>query len=268
MLTSLHQLICLSLQEGMVFVSMTSDDIFNRTAQYQIQYPESQQRRSQRTNELPPIVSIRHHDDGTMTAAQARARRLYEIGRRDDEESERTALLPADFTMNAQPFNVTATCSESDGEEADDLVRARRRRIQHRLAGRHEDSDSSEEENPLRPEQLNPWAEDFVPVSRSTGFGPLRRHETMDNITLAQAAEASQIATQEAVRAVGGELMAPLTQFNIERDKSKCTLKFDPPVSARFILLKLWSPHSNIDIQYVVAKGFAGPRYFPAVTMR
>lgn len=90
-------------------------------------------------------------------------------------------------------------------------------------------------------------------------------------MTLEEAQEASQIATQEAVRAVGGELMAPLAHFFIEKDKNKCTVRFDPPVSGRFILLKMWSTHQdpqkNIDIQAVVAKGFAGPRYCPAVEL-
>jgi hypothetical protein len=66
--------------------------------------------------------------------------------------------------------------------------------------------------------------------------------------------------------------MAPLAWVFIERDKSKCTIRFDPPVSGRFILLKMWSPHfsdaGNIDIQSVVAKGFAGPRFFPASQLR
>ena len=37
--------------------------------------------------------------------------------------------------------------------------------------------------------------------------------------------------------------------------------------SAKFVLLKLWSPQGqqNIDIQNVSVFGFAGPRYFPAV---
>jgi hypothetical protein len=91
------------------------------------------------------------------------------------------------------------------------------------------------------------------------------------NMTLEEAQEASQIATQEAVRAVGGELMAPLAHFFIEKDKNKCTIRFDPPVSGRYILLKMWSPHQdpqkNIDIQAVVAKGFAGTRYCPAVAL-
>lgn len=265
-----HVLTVYSLQEGMVFVSMTSDDLLTRTAQYQIQYSPARQRRSgQRTNELPPIVSIRHHDDGSMTTAQARARRLYDIGRQDNECEQRTAQIPVDFTVNAQPFNVTTTCSDSEGDE-ETPIQASRHRTLHRTAGIHyEDSDSSAEDA----EDTSPWPEDYLlgpgPPSAPS---PLRRRETASNITLAEAAEASQIATQEAVRAVGGELMAPLAKFFIERDKTKCTLKFDPPVSGRFILLKLWSPHhsssSNIDIQYVVAKGFAGPRYFPAVTLR
>ena len=40
--------------------------------------------------------------------------------------------------------------------------------------------------------------------------------------------------------------------------------------SGRFILIKLWSPFSggNIDIQSVVAHGFAGPRFFPSIELR
>jgi len=91
-------------------------------------------------------------------------------------------------------------------------------------------------------------------------------------MTLDEAREANQIATQDAVRAVGGELMTPLAHFYIEKNKNKCTVRFDPPVSGRFILLKMWSsqhdPHKNIDIRGVIAKGFAGPRFCPAVELR
>ncbi|TVY12705.1 hypothetical protein LARI1_G009073, partial [Lachnellula arida] len=254
-------------QEGMVFISMTSDDLLARTAQYQIQYSPPRDRRSasELSNELPPILSIRHHDDGSMTAAQARARRLYDIGLRDEDCDYRTAQIPSDFTTNAPPFQVTTECSDSE----DDVSSARQRhRSLHRLMGaglRFEDSDSddSDQTQGLRRE-LGDYSGPHSPR--------ITRRETASNITLSEAAEASQIATQEAVRAVGGELMAPHARFFIERDKSKCTVRFDPPVSGRFILLKMWSPHhspsGNIDIQSVVAKGFAGPRFFPAVTMR
>ncbi len=244
---------------------MTSDDLLARTAQYQIQYSPAPHLRS-RSNELPPIMSVRHNEDGTMTTAQARARRLYDIGLQDEDCDYRTAQIPPDFTENAPPFQVTTECSDSEGDESP--PQSSRHRNLHRAMGlRFEDSDSSDEENP---EHTSPWHEDYL---LGMGRSPrLRRRETASNITLAEAAEASQIATQEAVRAVGGELMAPHARFFIERDKSKCTVRFDPPVSGRFILLKMWSPHhsaaSNIDIQSVVAKGFAGPRYFPAITLR
>lgn len=90
--------------------------------------------------------------------------------------------------------------------------------------------------------------------------------------SLTEAWDAHASATQDAIRAVGGgTLLAPHARFHIEKKKSKCTIRFDPPVSGRFILLKMWSSHhdpgSNIDIQSVLAKGYAGPRYFPAVDM-
>ena len=56
-------------------------------------------------------------------------------------------------------------------------------------------------------------------------------------------------------------------RFHIKRGKSKVTVKFDPPVSARYILLKLWAGKSNVDVQSVIVKGFAGPRFFPAMQL-
>lgn len=247
----------------MVFISMTSDDLLTRTAQYQIQYSPPRNRRSasERANDLPPIMSIRHNNDGT---AQARVRRLYDIGVQDEDCDYRTAQIPSDFT-NALPFQVTTECSDSEGEPPSPS--RNRHRSSRRYAGLRSDYDDTSD---LEENEERPWYDDPIQV-RSRASHP-RRRETASNITLAEAAEASQIATQEAVRAVGGELMAPHARFFIERDKSKCTVRFDPPVSGRFILLKMWSPHSiqsgNIDIQSVVAKGFAGPRYFPSVSMR
>jgi hypothetical protein len=245
----------------MVFVSMSSDDLLARTAQYQIQYSPPRDRRGS-SAELPRILSIRHNIDGSMTTAQARVRRLYDIAIQDAECDGRTAQIPSDFMTNAPPFQVTTECSNPDDE---DTTQPTRQHMRHRVMGlRFEDTESSgddwheNEDEPL-----------FSGLRQSPG--PLRR-ETASNITLSEAAEASQVATQEAVKAVGGGLMAPHARFFIERNMTTCTIKFDPPVSGRFILLKMWSPHhsasSNIDIQSVVAMGFAGPRYFPAIDLR
>lgn len=247
----------------MVFVSMTSDDLLTRTARYQIQYspPRSRTATGERPGELPPIVSIRHNRDGS---AQARAGRLYEIGVQDEECDTRTAQIPPDFTSIALPFQVTTECSDS--EEEDFARPYHSRRPDGRYAFETYSHDSSEDDP--TPPQENYLMNEIR--SHRNHHVPLSRRETASNITLAEAAEASQIATQEAIRAVGGELMVPHAKFFIERDKSKCTVRFDPPVSGRFILLKMWSPHhdpsENIDVQSVVAKGFAGPRFIPDVT--
>lgn len=249
----------------MVFVSMTSDDLLTRTARYQIQYspPRSRTANGERPGELPPIVSIRHNRDGS---AQARAGRLYDIGLQDEECDTRTAQIPPDFTSNALPFQVTTECSDSEEEGFTPPYRSGRPNAE-RYASEFYSRESSEEDR--IPPQENYLMNEIR--SHRNHHAPPRR-ETASNITLAEAAEASQIATQEAIRAVGGELMVPHAKFFIERDKSKCTVRFDPPVSGRFILLKMWSPHhdplENIDVQSVVAKGFAGPRFIPDVTFR
>jgi hypothetical protein len=40
--------------------------------------------------------------------------------------------------------------------------------------------------------------------------------------------------------------------------------------SGRFILIKLWSPRAdgNIDIESIIAHGYAGPRFFPSIAAR
>ena len=60
--------------------------------------------------------------------------------------------------------------------------------------------------------------------------------------------------------------------FHIKKSKHKVAIKFSPPVSGRFVLLKLWAGpghgKGNVDVQSVILKGFGGGRFFPAVEMR
>ncbi|KAI0971175.1 hypothetical protein F4678DRAFT_433962 [Xylaria arbuscula] len=247
-------------QAGMVFVSMTSDHLLHRTAQYQIQYSpvRSSSRRGEREMQpLNPIVSIRHNEDGTtMTRAQVRARRLYNIGLDDEDNDAAVAQIPSEFNVSPPPFQVT---TESSDDEADDINVRLSGRTPNRIGSLPFESDSSDDEER---DELSIMEAEY----RS------RRRRNRSSTTLAEAAEAVQAATQEAVRAVGGELMTPNARFYIEPHKSKCTIRFDPPISGRFILLKMWNPrrgtHPNIDIQAIVAKGYAGPRYFPLVELR
>lgn len=52
-------------------------------------------------------------------------------------------------------------------------------------------------------------------------------------------------------------------RFQIKDGKHKVAIKFSPPISGTHILLKLQTPYvgKNIDIQTVIASGYAGPRY-------
>jgi hypothetical protein len=259
-------------REGMVFIAMDQDEVLNRTAQYQIQY----QRRSRtpapnHQDEEDPlsglqsrdprhIVSIRHHDDGS-TSRRATRTWFYRANDHDDS-MYRIAQMPEQFDANQPEFRITTECSdaEDDGDGPGHGQGRGYRRTPNRIGSlpfETPDSDS-DEQIPFEPDN-RPY--DLPP----TIIGA-------PNITLNDALEAHANATQEAIQAVGGELLVPHARFFIEKKKSKCTIRFDPPVSGRFILLKIWSSHhdnnSNIDIQSVMARGFAGPRYFPSVELR
>ncbi|KAI1613828.1 hypothetical protein EDD36DRAFT_434681 [Exophiala viscosa] len=62
----------------------------------------------------------------------------------------------------------------------------------------------------------------------------------------------------------------PHARFFISRTKSSAAIKFDPPVSGRYILVKLWAqcPNANIDVQAILAHGYGGPRFFPSTETR
>lgn len=66
--------------------------------------------------------------------------------------------------------------------------------------------------------------------------------------------------------ASGSEILKPHARFFIDRNRSMVSIKFDPPPSGRFILIKLWRSQNadNLDIESIIAHGYAGPRFFPS----
>lgn len=239
----------------MVFVSMASDDIFARTVQYKVKYIQSQE--SLRAERIP-IVSVRHNEDGTTTSF-ARLHRTRMQHQFEDRAFDKEAVFPAE----PLPFPVTIAtdCSEPEGHMPTNT--RSRRPAPNRIGPLPFESDSSaDEEN-----ALGSWDDMNLNEDEDTPPPNYQQRRTQ-SMTLAEAAEASQLATQEAVQAVGGKLLRPHAKFFIEEGKNRCTITFDPPVTGRFILLKMYHPSENIDIQGVYAKGFAGPRYFPSVQLR
>lgn len=295
----------------MVFVAMESDALLTRTAQYQIQHlPRGRSRgatvifRQEEDGSSVPRAqsrSVRRYpyaaeddaeddDDGDGDDDDDDDDNGYDDDDDDDNDNidddddydYRTAQIPPEFNVPPPPFNVTTECSYDQSDtDNEPRWRASRRRTPNRIGALPFESGSSDEDaggaafDPYDSTGLRA----YYMSRRRGGIGGGNQGSGSrgasgvgtGGMTLEEAREASQIATQEAVRAVGGELMVPLAHFFIEKDKSKCTIRFDPPVSGRFILLKMWSPqwerHRNIDIQAVIAKGFAGPRYVPAVQL-
>jgi hypothetical protein len=174
--------------------------------------------------------------------------------------------MPSEFSSHHREFHITTECSDDEDDLGIGMSTGRPRPAPNRIGSLPFESADSDSENENDPLLLNTSSATNVNVDpSSTTDAPSE--------SLVQAWEAHARATQEAVRAVGGgRLLVPHARFFIEKRKSKCTIRFDPPVSGRFILLKMWSSHheqgGNIDIQSVIARGFAGPRYFPSVELR
>jgi hypothetical protein len=244
----------------MIFVTMTQDEVLNRTARYIIQYgPRSSEPSGQGDDRQPGrrevrrVVSITHTENGVTETV---SRRPHIQRFQEDENHSRVALMPPEF-RDSQPFDVATYCSDDESAETGGIRPVRRPPNRIGSLPFETGDSSSEEASSLVSENL---------------YEQIRRQsDNRQSTSLAEACEAHAVATQEAVRAVNGELLVPHARFFMPKRKNKCTIRFDPPVSGRYILLKMWSSQhdvgGNIDIQSVRAHGYAGPRYFPANEM-
>jgi len=290
-------------QEGMIFVSMTSDSLLSRTAQWQIKYPPQASLRSPDPNEelslleslRDPVVQraasrqqlrqqyrerrqaqltsrIQESNEERMTRQWYRRHRSFhpmripssfdlencdppfrDLPQRDEDPASANAPTSAPTTApTPPPFIVTTEYDESssDADEASSNPAIMADRIRRDSRWR---ANSEEEDEDLA--AMNVFWDQRHENRQLGGIGYIR---------------ANRASSPTQVQASTGDLLAPHARFFIEKDKSKISVRFDPPVSGKFILLKLWSPQEkgNIDIQNVTAHGFSGPRYFPAVHMR
>ncbi|CAL5874071.1 uncharacterized protein PFLUO_LOCUS8358 [Penicillium psychrofluorescens] len=281
------------IQEGMVFVSMTSDELLARTAEYQIQYSNTRRRRRNRRSGMQPsqeyltayrspLQSLERTvlmgpdssaSDPELPATDREAndpQAEFRVTTEYDENSEETGFLEPEANedlnvlplselerMNQADQSSDLMCSDSDESESDDddedghnsnLSTFARRRIELRRRIGSMRRQYSAEERELQRRRQGPSLVDPVPPLPPAP-APDAAHESNPS---------------------SPEVLKPHARFFIEREKSMVSIKFDPPPSGRFILIKLWSPRSdgNIDIQSIIAHGFAGPRFFPAGSFR
>ncbi|KAL4761311.1 uncharacterized protein BDW70DRAFT_136114 [Aspergillus foveolatus] len=283
------------IQAGMVFISMSADELLARTAQYQIQHASSRSRRGRRRSGMQPSEEyLNSYRTPLQTLGRAT---LAGFDSPSDSDTDASEFLGASSSLNADQspqFRVITEYDErSDGTQLD------------RLEDSFLESQSSEPGGPDELRALHPMypiEEDFLcsdtedssggedESSESRSYNSRRRelqrqvramrrqyamehddsprrHNTMQPTLLIPP---SMPRSGPTARPSSGGLMRPLAQFFIKRPKSSVSLKFDPPPSGRYILIKLWSPYhaGNIDIQSVTAHGYAGPRFFPAVGPR
>lgn len=275
------------IQEGMVFVAMDLEGLILKASRYSIRQsaspslsPSSSPSSSSQALDLP--LNQYHHSTLHEDPEHRRppSRRRAEDGahrfipppissngtnaRHGSASQARNSGLQYVVSNDTRPilshFNVSIDCenhSDDDEEESSEATLADRHH-RDRIPSQYS---SEEMDDP-----------DIATYVLGTGTGRRRRQAPgnrrqrrrtaprMIGIDELSGAEESGSAKE------GTDILVPHAAIFIEKEKSMVSVKFEPMVSGRYILLKLWSPaeDQNIDIQSIIAHGFAGPRYFPA----
>ncbi|KAL4942131.1 hypothetical protein BDV06DRAFT_169338 [Aspergillus oleicola] len=279
------------IQAGMVFVSMSADDMLERTARYQIQYFGSRSHRGRpRSGMQPSQEYMNSYRTPLQTLERASLASFNSPSDSETDTSEPTGTSSGHNTEPTADFHITTEYDERpEGTEHDrpgdnlDMPQALEPRRLERtgtiysleddfLCSDSESSGSDEDDT----SEFNSFSSRRRNLQRQVRAA--RRQYAMDQDELPRRRHVPPIPPSAPLaprpgptaRPTGVGLMKPLAQFFIKRPKSSVSLKFDPPPSGRYILIKLWSPYNagNIDIQSVVAHGYAGPRFFPAAGVR
>ncbi|EKV05061.1 Rab interacting lysosomal protein [Penicillium digitatum] len=242
------------IQEGMVFVAMTSDELLARTAQYQIQYSNSRYRRTGRRSGMQPS---QEYLTGFRPPLQLLERTIL--------MSPHSVAVPHTAEDPQAQFRIITEYDENNEDSGDDdnwrsalLERTQAEQTEDPLSDTDESPSDEEDPSSRHPRRRQVESERLGALSR---VSEQRLRHTPSLVHPNPPAEP--------VHATA-EVLKPHARFFIEREKSMVTIKFDPPPSGRFILIKLWSPraHGNIDIERIIAHGYAGPRFFPSIAAR
>jgi hypothetical protein len=111
-------------------------------------------------------------------------------------------------------------------------------------------------------------------TSAVDGFRPstfITRHDISDPSTPSPERTpipGSSLEDRLSVGEESGDANVTCARFLMLPGQFKIAIKFEPEISGRFILLKLWANRRNVDVQSVIVKGYAGPRYFSAQSVR
>lgn len=295
------------IQEGLVFVAMSAENLLSGTAGYDLQYSsrspimsptpsssmDNEQLSLREAIEDPHIWQ--HSRQGAQEEMEERIENLrLRANRRsrqtwDSSRSSRRRRQQIDDFLHGEhcdytaddshsgvirlsaptppPFTVIAETDEeeeSDSQEEMPSAAVMADLMRRESLWRGADSDEDDEETAPRFGRLRRARP--LDFSAYNDWHPGQRGQHQESIRASLRGAPSRIETSEALPQAAN-LLPPHARFFIAKNKSTLTIKFHPAISGRHILLKLWSPmhDGNIDIESVQFYGFSGPRFFPAI---
>ncbi|PYH88445.1 hypothetical protein BO71DRAFT_391542 [Aspergillus ellipticus CBS 707.79] len=274
------------IREGMVFVSMSSDELLARTAAFEIQGEATRSLRRNRPSGMPPSQEYLNAYRPPLQSLD----RGSVMGHLSDSESDSTDDAgDAGPSVGNEPDPMSSFRITTDYDERSDGRSDRDSQDDEAFSLTDTESLSMgrmDEDNIVCSDSDMSISDDDVPGQStfarrrqelSRRIRAMRRRYAADREGQARRRPNAAMPppppgprAETAARGSDPALMKPHARFFIERNKSMVSIKFDPPPSGRYILVKLWSPHSgrNIDIQSIIAYGYAGTRFFPALGFR
>ncbi|KAK5798605.1 hypothetical protein VI817_004895 [Penicillium citrinum] len=264
------------IQEGMVFVSMASDELLARTAQYQMQNSGVYRRQNRRRTRVlpsqeylnsyrPPLQSLGRN---VPTGPNSQSTTDIENTGRNANDRQTEFRVTTDYNENSED-SVFLGREDDEGPSIAELERIQEEDLFDSGSEdgiSDDDNDEEEEEDGEEEEDDDNEGDEDNEDERGLNIMSRRRRELQRQDQPSLIDPIPPPPTGGPGGASGSEILKPHARFFIDRNRSMVSIKFDPPPSGRFILIKLWRSQNadNLDIESIIAHGYAGPRFFPS----
>ncbi|KAH8434663.1 uncharacterized protein LDX57_012303 [Aspergillus melleus] len=268
----------LRMQEGMVFVSMGSEELVAQATDYQYHHIHRRHRRHRRSGMQPSQEYLNSYRAPLRTIERAAlpGRELNSESGPNPNDADGRPRPISDFrvTMDYDERSERSDCGELDfgGPTPSSVADIDWLGVDNDMEEDLLSSDSDFSDGDLDAGEFGTFHQRRRELQRQVRA--MRRQQAIEHGRLprrppAPSAYHPSSSSGPAQTPEPGPFMAHAC-FSIERTKNVVNIKFDPPPSGRYILVQLWCPHgdSNIDVQNITAYGFSGPRFFPAGTFR
>lgn len=210
----------------MVFVSMTSDELLARTAQYQIQYSSHRRRRRSRRSGLQPSQEyltafrspLQSLDRTVLMGPASHAPSDNENAARNANDPQADFRITTEYDENSED-NLFMEREEDDGPSVAELER-----IQEEEDICSDSEDSISEDEDLDDTNMGNVHRRRIELQRLQSMQRRRPASLVNPIPPPSSAPAGASGVSTNV-----EVLKPHARFFIEREKSMVSIKFDPP---------------------------------------